>query len=123
MNKLGILFILIIISVFSGVIEAGEVTGAGRQVQTILSNHNFTPQRLQSMGLTVKLGEVTGAGRVHVDDVRMLVTNKGVYEVDNLHNIKFKHPSAGKFVSEVKSFDFPTRKLKKSQVLAYILEK
>lgn len=122
MNKLAIALLLLMISFFSGV-EAGEVTGAGRQVNNILAAHNFTPQKLQSLGLTVKLGEVTGAGKVHVDDVRMLVTKKGLYEVDSLHNIKFKHPSAGKFVSEVKSFEFPTKKVNRAQILAYILEK
>lgn len=123
MNKLGMIFILLMISFFTGIVEAGEVTGAGRQVENILNAHNFTPQRLQQMGLKVKLGEVTGAGKVHVDDLRLLVTKKGVFEVDNLHNIKFRHPSAGKFVAEVKSFDFPGKKVQKSNILAYVIAK
>lgn len=123
MSKLGAMIILLLIAFFSGPLEAGEVTGAGRQVENILEANNYTKQKLLAMGLEVKLGEVTGAGRVHVDDIRMLVTKKGLFKTNQLHHIKFRDPSTGKFVSEVKSFDFPDIQLNKSKILAFIVEK
>jgi len=120
MNKLALIFILLMISFFS---EAGETTGAGKEVQTILMANNYSTKRLNDLGLSVRLGEVTGAGKVHVDDLRMLVTKKGIYQVDNLHGIEFNHPSAGKFVKEIKKFSFPAETVKKNKVLAYIISK
>ena len=116
-------FIMIFISMITMSSFAGEVTGAGKVVDSVLKRSGLNKERLQIAGLQVKMGEVTGAGRIHVDDLSHIVTKKEVLSVDNIQHVEFVNPSQGKFTGEVKSFIFPEVKVKKKTVLAYIVKK
>lgn len=114
------LFILII-CLSSFMIFAGEVTGAGKEIDQVLSNSNLSRAKLEQLGL--KLGEVTGAGKIHVDALEMIVTSKEVISVDNIIHMDFKNPSSGQMVSEVNAFSTLDKTISKQNIKAYIYKK
>lgn len=114
--------ILIICLVFSFFSFAGEVTGAGKEIDNVLAKSNLSREKLKSLGL--KLGEVTGAGKIHVDTLEMIVTNDQVISMDDVVHLEFKNPSNGQMVSEIEYFDIASSsfgaKVKLHQVKALI---
>lgn len=114
--------LIIFVVLMSNVVFAGEVTGAGRQVQDVLGKANLTRVKLSQMGLKVKLGEVTGAGKIHVDDIALLVLKNNVVNMNQVQHIEFVHPSQGKYVGEVNSFTVSNESIKKSNILAFIVQ-
>ena len=117
------LTLIIVIMILSNVVWAGEVTGVGRQVETILKKAQLSKLKLKEMGLKLKMGEVTGAGKIHVDDIALLVMKNKVVNFKSVDYIEFSHPSQAKFVSEVDSFSIDGKPFTRSKILAYIIQK
>ncbi|EQC43748.1 hypothetical protein [Bacteriovorax sp. Seq25_V] len=104
---------------FVNIVLGGEVTGAGKEIETILVKNGLSTAKLKSLGL--KLGEVTGAGKIHIDTLEMIVTSKKVISMNDIVHTEFKNPSAGQTVSEVEYFDTSLEVIKKAQIKAFII--
>lgn len=115
-NLFLIFFLILSFKAFSG-----EVTGAGKEIDGILAKSNLSRAKLEQMGL--KLGEVTGAGKIHVDTLEMIVTEKSVVSMNNIIHLEFKNPSSGQMVSEVNSFATASDTILKQKIKAYIYKK
>lgn len=97
---------------------AGEFTGAGAVVNTVLTRAGFTPQGLRSQGLRV----VAPKGNIQLDDIRYIVTSKKLLEYRDLDHIDFKVPSSASSLSDVRSFEARSQKVRKSEVKALIVD-
>ena len=111
--------ILIAMFLLSTSIFAGEVTGAGKEVEIILVKNGLSSAKLKSLGL--KLGEVTGAGKIHIDTLEMIVTSKKVISMNDVVHTEFKNPSAGQKVSEVEYYDTSLEIIRKAEIKAFII--
>lgn len=109
------IYALSICSTFSG-----EVTGAGGPMKTLLKNTGYTNTFLKKNGLTVTLGEVTGAGKVHVDDVHAYLTNDNLLKDSDIIAIDFAIDTPAKRLKDIKSIQFNQIRIIKNQIKAII---
>jgi len=116
-------FILIAISgVFNHSI-AGEVTGAGQRVKEVLRAHNTSIESLQSNGLRVLLGEVTGAGSaVNILDVKMFIAKKRLIKMNKVLHIDFRVGTPAKTILDIKSIDLGEFLVSTKDVDAWIID-
>jgi len=118
-----ILFILIALSGVFNTSVAGEVTGAGQRVKEVLRANNTSIENLQSSGLRVLLGEVTGAGRaVNVLDVKMFIAKKRLLKMDNVLHIDFREGTPAKTILDIKSIDLGEISVLTKDVDAWIID-
>ncbi len=105
-------------------LRAGEVTGAGSIVRDILEKHNLSVQRLESQGYRLLLGEVTGAGgRINLNDVKLLLTKKELFKMNDLTHIDFIFPGPAKAIQDVRYFEFDRERLVPGKIKAIVVEK
>ncbi|WP_127716165.1 hypothetical protein [Halobacteriovorax sp. HLS] len=112
------LITIIVFTIFSSF--GGEVTGAGGPMKNLLEAHGYTSNYLQGNQLKVTLGEVTGAGRVHLDDIEAFVGNGRVLVDREITHIDFEATGSAKTISDIKSIHFGQIKLIKKQIQAII---
>jgi hypothetical protein len=114
------LMIFILTITFS---HSGEVTGAGGPMKDLLNSHGYTQTFLDANNLKVTLGEVTGAGRVHIDDVQAFVAKNRILSDKDIVKVHYSANGQAQFVNEVKSIEFVKTILKKKQIRAIIHRK
>ena len=99
---------LICITLFyTSTLMAGEFTGAGAVVESVLQKNNLSIAKLQNEGFKVLLGEVTGAGKsVPLDALEYVVTKKELMRMNDVTHINFKNPSAAKALGDIRGLEF-----------------
>lgn len=102
-------------------IFGGEFTGAGGKVMDVLRYHRINQESLKQQGLKVASGEFTGAGRsVHIDRIKMILTNRSKINSGDITHINFKHPSTGKYFGEIKSVEANGKRILNKSMVALI---
>jgi hypothetical protein len=100
---------------------AGEFTGAGAVVESVLKRNNLSMAGLRRDGFKVLLGEVTGAGKaVPLDALKFIVTKKDLMPMSEVTHINFKSPSAAKNLSDIKALEFNLKRVSAGNIKAVI---
>lgn len=121
MRGLTILTFLMVIAWMMGVGHAGEVTGAG--AAKLLAKHQYDVKVLKKTGHKVLFGELTGAGkRMNLDRVKLILTKKKVYDLNQADHVQFKHPSAAKALIDVDHLEFGNQKIKSTSIEAMVVK-
>ena len=107
-----------ILSIYSTL--SGEVTGAGGPMKILLKNTGYTKNYLKKNGLTLTLGEVTGAGKVHIDDVHAYITDNSLLKDSDITTIAFKPDAPAKLIKDIESIQFNEIRIIKDQIKAII---
>jgi hypothetical protein len=118
--------LVIIIFIFSSFSTfSGEVTGAGITIRDLLKNEGHGQNFLIKNDLKVTLGEVTGAGKVHIDDVHAFITKDSLLRGSDIISITFSKNSPGKILQDIESIKFSALELEvaKKEIRAIVHRK
>lgn len=114
--------------------QAGEVTvigsGSGSkdkltkmEVLKMLNKRGISRNEISNNGMKIFLGEFTGIGKkLKVDNIRMLLTKKKVFFIEDVEDIRFKDNRAKPTLSNISSFELENVKLTPKTIKALILK-
>lgn len=114
--------------------QAGEVTvigsGSGSkdmltkmEVLKMLNKRGISRNEISNNGMKIFLGEFTGIGKkLKVDNIRMLLTKKKVFFIEDVEDIRFKDHRAKPTLSNISSFELENVKLTPKTIKALILK-
>lgn len=120
MKFIPIILLFIFISLMT---QAGEFTGAGKAIDSVLAKHQLSIKELKRSGFKVLDGEITGAGKlVDLSQVHSVVTDKDYIQLNQASDFIYKVGSPAKFIADLEAIEFNQKIIPTKKVKAYFVK-
>lgn len=114
---------IMILLLISGVLYAGEFTGAGQELSSLLQARGLSISKLQNDGHQIIVGEFTGAGReIEVDRIRYFSTAKAIYPQQEVIHYQYKYPSDSRSFGDLLALEVQTKNINAREIRAIIFK-